>query len=120
MNFPFSRCGDMLMEYSRCEVVDVRDVARIHVGSLDEEKVVGSKSFLLDAGPMKFDDALEIAEREFPEAVKSGILPLGGHLPAAFQILDTSDTVKTFGKMYTYAEAAKEVIGQYVELKSKA
>ena len=95
-------------------------MARIHVESLDEKKVVGSKSFLLDAGPMTFDDALEVAKKEFPEAVKSGILPLGGHLPATFQILDTSDTVKTFGKMYTYPEAAKEIIGQYVELKLKA
>lgn len=69
---------------------------------------------------MKFDDAIEIAKKEFPEAVASGILPLGGHLPAMFQILDTEDTVKTFGKLYTFEEAAKEVIGQYVELKTKA
>lgn len=95
-------------------------MARIHVESLDEAKVVGSKSFLLDAGRMKFDDALEIAEKEFPEAVKSGILPLGGHLPSASHILDISDTVKTFGKLHTYPEAAKEVIGQYIELKAKA
>jgi nucleoside-diphosphate-sugar epimerase len=103
-----------------CEVVDVRDVARIHVGALDEKKVVGSKSFLLDAGRMSFDDANEIAAREFPDAVKAGILPLGGSIPSKFHKLDTSDTVKTFGPMHTYEEAAKEVIGQYLELKAKA
>lgn len=102
-----------------CEVADVLDVSRIHVESLNEEKVVGNKSFLVHSGKLAFDDALDIAAKHFPDAVKSGVLPLGGSQPSIFQKIDTSDTVNTFGPMHTYEEAAVETIGQYLELKAK-
>ncbi|KAL5328750.1 hypothetical protein ACEPPN_002254 [Leptodophora sp. 'Broadleaf-Isolate-01'] len=102
-----------------CTVIDVRDVARIYVKSLNESKVVGNKNFVLDAGKIKFDDALKIAEQEFPEAIESGVLPLGGHISSVYSVFDTKETVETFGKFYSYSEAAKEVIGQYLELKAR-
>ena len=109
----------MLTLFCRCTVFDVRDVARIHVESLNESKVVGNKNFVLDAGKIKFDDALEIAKKEFPEAIESGVLPLGGHISSVYSVFDTKETVETFGKFYSYSEAAKEVIGQYLELKAR-
>ena len=69
---------------------------------------------------MQFDDVIEITKKAFPEAVASGILPLGGHLPCMKQILDTTETVETFGRMHNFEEAVKEVVGQYLELKAKA
>ncbi|KAK9260647.1 hypothetical protein V1519DRAFT_492466 [Lipomyces tetrasporus] len=59
-------------------VVHVQDVARIHVAALDELRVPGSKSFLLDSGRLSFDEAIDIVTKHFPEAVKDGTLPLGG------------------------------------------
>lgn len=109
----------MLTLFCRCTVIDVRDVARIYVKSLNESKVVGNKNFVLDAGKIKFDDALKIAEQEFPEAIESGVLPLGGHISSVYSVFDTKETVETFGKFYSYSEAAKEVIGQYLELKAR-
>ena len=95
-------------------------VSRIHVESFDEKKVIGNKDLLPDAGPMKFDDAIDVAAKYFPDAVKEGILPLGGTIPSVLQKLDSADTVNTFGPLHTYEEAAREVIGQYLELKAKA
>lgn len=103
-----------------CAFVDVRDVARIHVESLDESKVSGNKSFCLFSPRKAFEDANEIAAREFPEAVKQGLLPLGGVKPSLYSSVDSSETVKTFGPMYTYDDAVKVVVSQYLELKGTA
>lgn len=99
----------------------VSSVARIHVEAFDNAKVVGGKAYILEAGgeEHKFNDAIEVAKKFFPDAVEKGILPLGGHLPTTMHKLDIADTIETFGAMHTLEEAAKEAIGQYLELKAK-
>jgi hypothetical protein len=58
-------------------VVHVEDVARIHVGALDEEKVLVSADFLASI-PARFKDVLEIARRLLPEWCEIGGCRLGG------------------------------------------
>jgi len=100
-------------------ITDIRDVARVHVGSLDEEKVKGNQSFLLDVGQVRFDDALDVASREFADAVKEGVLPLGGTIPAVTNNVDASATVEVFGKLRGYEDAVKSLLEQFVALKRR-
>jgi hypothetical protein len=101
-------------------VSDVRDVARVHVESLDEKKVVGNRSFVLDVGNVVLDDANEIVRKAFPEAAEKGLLPLDGTIPAVWQKLDVRETVEVFGKLRGYEESVRDVVGQYLQLKAKA
>jgi hypothetical protein len=105
-------------------VTDVRDVARVHVGSLDEELVrVGAgeaRSFLLDTGNVKFDDVNGIVEKAFPEAAQKGLVSLGGEIPAVWQNVDVRGTTEVFGDLRGFEEMVKSVVGQYLELKEKA
>lgn len=100
-------------------VTDIRDVVQIQVGSLDETKVVGNRSFLLDIGHVVFDDANDIARRAFPEAVESGVLPLGGSIKPVWQSADVTETLKVFGPLKSYEDMVVSVVGQYVDLKLK-
>lgn len=100
-------------------VVHLDDVARIHVGALDEKKVPASTSFLASLS-VQFEDALEIAKRLFPEAVKDGRLPLGGSKPTLPMTMDIQDTVDVFGPLKGYEEMVESVVGQYLELLGKA
>lgn len=102
-----------------CATAHVLDVARIHVEALDEEKVKGSQSFLLDSGPMLFDDANEIVRRAFPHEVEDGTLPLGGSIPAVFVKFDVEETRRIFGEMIGFEEQVKSVVGYYLSLKKK-
>lgn len=101
----------------------VTDLARIHVEALDT-KIVESQSFLLDAGKdgdkVNFNEVNEIAKNYFPDAVAEGILNPVGSTEAVYQEVDKSSTTAAFGPLETFREAAKAVIGQYVELKRKA
>ncbi|KAK9324466.1 hypothetical protein V1517DRAFT_351301 [Lipomyces orientalis] len=101
-------------------VVHVHDVARIHVAALDEVSVPGSKSFLLDSGRMSFDEVIGIVTKHFPDAVKDGTLPLGGSMPAAYQRLDVTDTIETFGPFKSFEDQVTSVVGHYLTLASKA
>jgi hypothetical protein len=73
-------------------VVHVDDIARIHVGALDEERVAGNANFLASIS-VRFEDALEVAARLFPEAVQDGKLPLGGKRATSPLTVDTRETV---------------------------
>ena len=101
-------------------ITDIRDIARIHVESLDEAKVQGNQSYLLDAAQVPFDDAIDIAKKYFPDAVKDGTLPLGGSLPPAWLKVDGKKTREAFGALKTYEEAVVNLLEQYVELKRQA
>ncbi|KAK1060053.1 hypothetical protein LTR12_011986 [Friedmanniomyces endolithicus] len=102
--------------------IDVDDVAKAHVLSLNE-KVAGGQSFLLTnkGGDMKWNDAQAIAKKHFPDAVSSGLLP-NDFAEQQFMVLhcDISKTEETFGKIKSYEDTIKAVVGQYFELKEKA
>lgn len=108
-------------------VLDLRDVARVQVNALDEEKVVlgagESKGYLLDGGSsvkgVEFDDAKDIVKKAFPGAVADGKLELGGGVERAGLVIESSETVEAFGEMGGYEGMVKDVVGQYLELLGK-
>jgi nucleoside-diphosphate-sugar epimerase len=100
-------------------VVHVDDVARIHVGALDETKVPAETDFLASIS-VQFEDAIEIAKRLFPEAVRDGRLPLGGSKGTLPITMDIKGTTDVFGQLKGYEEMVGSLVGQYLELLGKA
>jgi nucleoside-diphosphate-sugar epimerase len=99
--------------------VHVADVARLHVESLDP-KIEGNQNFLAvsegERGTI-WGDAIEIVNRNFPEAVKKGILPNNGVALTKRTKVDASRTEKVFGfKFQSYEEQVKSVVKQYLGL----
>lgn len=99
--------------------VHVADVARAHVDSLSPE-IPGNRDYILSSDApdgIKWDDVLEIAEREFGEAVEKGILKMGGTMGTTRFRLDTENTERVFGwEMMGFEETVRQLIEQYVEL----
>jgi len=99
--------------------VHVADIARLHVEALDP-KIEGNQSFLAvlegERGT-RWEEAIEIVNRNFPEAVKNGILPNNGKALTKRTKVDASRTEKVFGfKFQSYEEQVKSVAEQYLEL----
>lgn len=68
-----------------------------------------------------WDNALEIAGKQFPEAVEKGILPLGGSTPAQKLKIDGSRAEKVFGFRYQDFEAqVVSLVGHYVDVVEKS
>jgi hypothetical protein len=100
------------------------DVARIHVESLDEDKVPGNANFVVGTGDgiedVQWDSAIEIVKEAFPDAVEKGILSLGGTRKTNLFKLNLYPTDKVFGPLKTFEDAVKSVVAHYIELKEKA
>ncbi|MCJ1411993.1 hypothetical protein MMC19_006085 [Ptychographa xylographoides] len=95
--------------------VHLHDVAKIHVLALDP-KIPGGQSFATIKN-MKWNDNIAFVKREFPDAVKSGKVPVNGDQPTLNVDFDASNTEKVFGiKFQGYEEATRSVVEQYVSL----
>jgi nucleoside-diphosphate-sugar epimerase len=97
----------------------VDDVANLHIMSLDTAKIPGNQSFLAVSEGEKWgttwEDAKEIVARNFPEAVKKGVLPNNGTAATKRTKIDSSRTEKVFGfKFASYEEQVKSVVKQYL------
>ncbi|KAF4625254.1 hypothetical protein G7Y89_g12914 [Cudoniella acicularis] len=103
--------------------VHVADVARLHVEALDP-KIEGGQNFLaVSEGERgtRWEDAIEIVNRNFPEAVKKGALPNNGTAATKRTRVDASRTEEVFGfKFQSYEEQVKSVTKQYLELSGVA
>ncbi|KAL2074268.1 hypothetical protein VTL71DRAFT_8046 [Oculimacula yallundae] len=99
--------------------VHVADIARLHVQSLNP-KIPGNQSFLaVSEGERgtRWEDAIEIVNRNFPEAVRKGILPNNGPASTKRTRVDSSRTEEVFGfKFQSYEEQVKSVVQQYLSL----
>lgn len=99
--------------------VHVADVARLHVEALDP-KIEGNQSFLaVSEGERgtRWEEAIKIVNRNFPEAVKKGLLPNNGVATTKRTKVDASRTEKVFGfKFQSYEEQVKSVVKQYLGL----
>jgi nucleoside-diphosphate-sugar epimerase len=95
------------------------DVARIHVEAL-KPWVPGNQSYILSQ-KTRWNDALEIVKREFPEAVQKRTLPnCGSHQSHNIEI-DASWTEDVFGfKHQGFEEQIKSVVGHYLELRLRS
>lgn len=100
-------------------VVDVRDVAKVQVGALDERKVEGMyRNFVVDAGDVDLNDANRIARDAFPEAWEKGWLKEGSS-NVVRQDFVSAETREVFGELRGFEGMVKSVVEQYVELKEK-
>ncbi|KAK3070842.1 hypothetical protein LTR53_009733 [Teratosphaeriaceae sp. CCFEE 6253] len=101
-------------------IVDVDDVAKAHVESLNES-VAGNQSFFLTnaGGDVKWNDVRDIVAKHFPDAVAGGVLPNDGDAPYVVIKVDIGKTEETFGKLKSFEETIVGLVGQYLELKGK-
>lgn len=101
----------------------IGDIAKMHVLALDP-KVPGNQAFVGSSdgiGNTRWEDMFDIVKEEFPEAVAGGRLPLGGTQPTTVIPLDASKSEQVLGiKFVPFREQLKEVVGQYLELLTKA
>ncbi|TVY45558.1 putative uncharacterized oxidoreductase [Lachnellula occidentalis] len=95
------------------------DIARLHVEAL-HPKIEGNQSFLAVSEGQRgtrWEEAIEIVNRNFPEAVKKGVLPNNGTATTKRTKVDSSRTEKVFGfKFQSYEEQVKSVVRQYLGL----
>ena len=102
--------------------VHIDDVAMLHVEALNP-KLQGNQDFTANSEGiegLEWNDVPEIVARKFPEAVKSGILPLGGSQPTLRLKYDASHTEKVFDfKFKGLEEQVTNVAGWYIELVEK-
>jgi nucleoside-diphosphate-sugar epimerase len=95
------------------------DVAKLHVEALDP-RIPGNQSFLAVSGGERgtvWEDAIEIVNRNFPEAVRKGVLPNNGTAATKRTKIDSSRTEKVFGfKFASYEEQVKSVVRQYLAM----
>ncbi|TVY16702.1 putative uncharacterized oxidoreductase [Lachnellula arida] len=95
------------------------DIARLHVEALDP-KIEGNHSFLAVSEGQRgtrWEEAIEIVNCSFPEAVKKGFLPNNGPATTKRTKVESSRTEKVFGfKFQSYEEQVKSVVKQYLGL----
>ena len=108
--------------YANTVLVD--DVARMLVLALDPSRAKGGEVYLAAGSPsgkgITWEDASDIARELFPEAVKSGVLPLGGRQESLVVDYDVSKSEKAFGFKFADLKAqVQSLVGQYVELASR-
>ncbi|KAK3995197.1 hypothetical protein QBC44DRAFT_320671 [Cladorrhinum sp. PSN332] len=98
--------------------VHAKDVARAHVEALDPT-VLGNQSYILSQSA-RWNDAIAIAKRNFPQAIKTKLLVTGGSVKTTHLPMDASLTEETFGfKFATYEEQVKNVIDHFLELRMR-
>ncbi|KAK4159561.1 hypothetical protein QBC43DRAFT_327078 [Cladorrhinum sp. PSN259] len=96
--------------------VYAQDVARAHVGALDPT-VLGNQSYILSQS-VRWNDAVAIAKRSFPEAIKTKLLVTGGSVKTTHLPMDASLTEETFGFKFTsYEEQVRSVVDHFLELR---
>ncbi|MCJ1248460.1 hypothetical protein MMC30_005678 [Trapelia coarctata] len=99
--------------------VHVEDIGKLHVLALDP-KIAGGQSFLaVSEGERgtRWEEALDIVRRNFPEAVAKGVLPNNGPIATKRTKVDSSRTERVFGiKLQGFEEQVKSVVGQYLDL----
>ncbi|KAL9115945.1 MAG: hypothetical protein Q9227_000313 [Pyrenula ochraceoflavens] len=101
-------------------VVHLDDVARAHVLALNPALADGGDNFILAANggnSVEWNEATDIASELFPDAVESGILPLGGYQLSTKMAFDVSNSETKLGIQFKgFDQMVASVVGQYVEL----
>jgi nucleoside-diphosphate-sugar epimerase len=98
--------------------VHIVDIALAHIRALDP-KISRNQSFLLAASTQGiiFDDAIEIAERNFPVIVEKGLMQFDGTFGTTKCLVDAFKAQKQLGtKFKSYEEQVKNVVGCFLKL----
>ena len=99
--------------------VHVDDVAKVHIQSLNP-RIEGNQNFACSSDGLegiRWDDAIEIVKKHFPEEVRQGIFPLGGHQASNKLRYDASRTEEIFGfKFKSFEEQVISIAGWYAEI----
>lgn len=97
----------------------VDDVAYVHIAALDP-KISGNHDYGVNVDGLngiKWDDALDIVQKHFPNQVASGIFPLGGSNPSHAIKFDCKATEEALGfKFKSFEQQIIDLAGQYAEL----
>lgn len=98
--------------------VHVEDIARLHVEALKSSVPAGSYIGASEGlAGTQWEKTNEIVARNFPEAIKKGLIPNDGHFPSLVNHIDASKTEKVFGwKLQNFESQVKSVVGHYIEL----
>jgi nucleoside-diphosphate-sugar epimerase len=101
--------------------IHLDDTAHAHILALDP-KIPGNRAYLLHCGGVEgttWEDAASIVAREFKNEVENGLLPNNGKVSTLRTRVDSSESEKLLGfKFQNFEEQIKDIIGQYIELKS--
>jgi nucleoside-diphosphate-sugar epimerase len=103
------------------------DVARLHVEALQPSKIPAG-SYIASSntphgtlGGTRLETINEIVAKEFPEQVKSGLLPNNGLQPSVKVDFDVTKTEKTFGwNLQEFPAQVKSVVQMYLDVLPKA
>jgi nucleoside-diphosphate-sugar epimerase len=100
----------------------VSDVAYVHIAALSEE-IKGNHNFGVSTktpNEHEWDDSLGIVKEAFPQAIESGLLPLGGSVKSLPGLYDCSATEETLGiKFKEFPDMVRDAVGQYLALAAK-
>ena len=103
--------------------VHVDDVAFLHIAALDP-KIQGNQSFGANCNGIegvRYDDAIDIVKKHFPQEVKDGVFPLGGSQPPLPLRFDAARSEDLFDfKFKTFEEQVVSVAGWYAEVAARA
>lgn len=95
----------------------VDDVARCHVSALDRKRVPGDGRSYVMAWQARWNDARRAVRRAFPGVAG---LPNDGSVTTTRLEFDCTETERVFGmKPRTFEEQVVDVVGQFLELRSK-
>jgi nucleoside-diphosphate-sugar epimerase len=101
-------------------VVDVDDVAKAHIESLNK-RIPGNKAYLLvnKGGDMAWNDAKTIVQKHFPNAVGRQLPNDGSIEPHFFLHHDIEETEKLFGPLKSFEDTITGLVDQYLSLLAK-
>lgn len=96
--------------------VHVEDVARVHVEALSPY-ILGDQSFILGE-QVRWTDAIDVAEEEFPELFASKLLTTSGYYQTVSIPINTSLTRDTFGMEFiSFADQVKSVVQHWAKVR---
>ena len=97
----------------------VDDVAFVHVAALNPD-IKGNRNYGVHydyTKEAKFDDAIDVVKKWFPDAVADGILRLGGSTTSHLVPFDVRNTEEELGyKQKTFEEMVKNQVSHYIEV----
>ncbi|KAL8635217.1 MAG: hypothetical protein Q9228_007270 [Teloschistes exilis] len=111
--------GDKVSSNVPSTTVHIEDVAKVHVASLDTQKIEKTQNFMLNSDSLWYE-AKDVVKKHYMDDVKKGWLSLEGEQPVNAVHLDSTRTQKVFGtKFIGFEKQINDLVGQYVELKAK-